>query len=325
MLPHRSPFLVGDVGGTKTILAVAQVGPQGVAVDPKTVVRFASVAYPHLRDLVADYLRMRPRPQIRWACLGVPGPVVGNRCRTTNLPWDLHAEELAEAWGFHQVMLINDLAALGWALTQKPFPAYRTLHPGTPVPGEPRLVVAVGTGLGAALVVETPRGFTVLATEAGHCDFCAKTTDDWQLAAWLHAQVGSVSYEHVVSGPGLARLYRYVSLENPNPAFLAAPDPADWVLRYAESDPLCARAATLCIRYLGTFLGDLALVTLPLAGVFLAGSVASGLAPWLGLPEFSRAFQDKDAHHELLAQIPVYLLEDPLAPLLGCAYAWLAA
>lgn len=325
-MPSRPPtLLVGDVGGTKTVLALALLGPQGVALDQQSVARLESPVFPHLRELVARYLATQSEPWPQAACFGVPGPVIGGRCRTTNLPWELETRTLAAFLGLEKVHLINDVAALAWALVRPPLPSHRVLRPGSPVADAPKLVVAVGTGLGAAVVAEGPKGPVVLPSEAGHCDFSPKTQEDWELAAWLHPQVGNVSHEHVVSGPGLARLYRYFAEESPDPAFLAAPDPAAWVVAHANRDPICARAVRLCVRYLGSALGDLALLTLPLSGVFLAGSVASGLAPWLGSAEFSQAFQEKGAHEELLAQVPVYLLEDPLAPLLGCAYAWLSS
>lgn len=321
---YTFPLLVGDVGGTKTVLAIALVGPQGITVERPTVARFASGAYPHLRDLVASYLRMQRGPRPRGACFGVPGPVIEGSCQTTNLPWELQAQELARFLSLERVLLINDVAALAWALAHPPIPAHRVLHAGNPGRGTAKLVVAVGTGLGAATLVETPPGPVVLATEAGHCDFCAKTPEDWELATWLRKQLGNVSYEHVVSGPGLFRLYRFFSGENLVPDLAPEGNPGAWVVAHAQDNPHCARALDLAVRSLARFLADLSLVTLPLSGVFLAGSVASGLAPWLASPTFSRAFQEKGAHQELLTQIPVALLEDPLAPLLGCVHAWLA-
>lgn len=318
-----STLLVGDVGGTKTVLALASVRPQVVELHRQSVARLESPAFPHLRELVAQYLATRSAPRPQAACFGVPGPVLGGHCRTTNLPWELEPGELAASLGLEKVLLVNDVAALAWALARPPLPSHRVLRPGSPVAGTPKLVVAVGTGLGAAVVAEGPEGPVVLPTEAGHCDFSPKTPEDWELAAWLRPQVGNVSDEHLVSGPGLSRLYRYLAGESPDPGFVEAQDPAAWVVHHADRDPTCARAVRLGVRYLGSALGDLALVSLPLSGVFLAGSVASGLAPWLGSPQFSRAFQEKGAHQELLARVPVYLLEDPLAPLLGCAYAWL--
>lgn len=325
MYAHPFPLLVGDVGATKTLLAVASVGPQGVELHRPTVARFESTAYPHLRDLVASYVATHPGLRPRGACFGVPGPVIEGSCRTTNLPWQLHDQELAATLTMERVLLVNDVAALAWALARLPLPAHRVLCPGSPISGAAKLVVAVGTGLGSATLLETPYGPAVVASEAGHCDFSPKSREDWELAAHLRSQVGTVSYEHVVSGPGLVRLYRFLAREGADPALATATDPAAWVVTGAENNACCARTVSLAVRYLARFLSDLFLVTLPLSGVFLAGSVAAGLAPWLRSAEFSQEFQGKAAHQDLLAQVPVYLLEDPLAPLLGCAYAWLAS
>ncbi len=324
MHAHAFPLLVGDVGATKTVLAVVLASPHGIAMDRQTVTRVVSTAFPHLRDLVASYLTTQRGPRPRAACFGVPGPVLAGSCVTTNLPWKLQGQELAASLGLEQVLLINDVAALAWAFAHPPLPAHRLLHPGNPRESASKLVVAVGTGLGAAAVVETPRGPAVVPTEAGHGDFCPKAPEDWELASWLRKQVGNVTYEHVVSGPGLVRLYRFFSGQSLASDLAAAHDPGAWVVAHAHDNPHCARAVGLAVTYLARFLADLSLVTLPLAGVFLAGSVTAGLVPWLRWPEFARAFQDKGVHQELLAQIPVSLVEDPLAPLLGCAYAWLA-
>lgn len=322
ILEHEAiPALVGDIGATKSLLAVAVLSRGGVHLHTTSVARLESRAYPHLSQLVHHYLADQPGLRPRWVCLGVPGPVVGGRCRTTNLPWELDARLLAQSWRVEGVLLLNDLAALGWSLTGPSLPSVQTLKPGTAEPSAPKLVAAAGTGLGAAQVVPTTAGPAVLASEAGHCDFAPQTPEDWELATWLRNEEGSASYEQVVSGAGLARLYRFFSRENVAFGFSAALDRGAWVVQHADEDPHCARAVEACSRYLGRFLGDLALVTLPLGGVFLGGSVAAALAPWMGQAPFADAFQDKGPQRELLARIPVFLLKDPLAALRGCGEA----
>lgn len=315
------PALLGDVGATKTVLALAVVGPRGTDLEPGTVERVESRAFFHLSELVTRYLERHPAPKPRWACLGVPGPVMGGRCRTTNLPWELDARQLAAVWGLEGVVLLNDLAALAWAFAWEPLPAHRTLREGTPEAGAPRLVAAVGTGLGAALVVPGTGGPAVLPSEAGHCDFSPKSAEDWEVATWLRAELGGASYEQLVSGPGLARLYTFFAGKNAPAGFFAAEDQGAWVVRHAETDPCCSRAVSASARYLARFLGDLALVTLPFGGIFLAGSVIAGLARWLATPEFFQAFQDKGPQAGLLARVPIHLVEDPLAALRGCGRA----
>ncbi|MGC8916265.1 MAG: ROK family protein [Thermoanaerobaculum sp.] len=316
-----TPVLLGDVGGTKTLLALGTVTRGRVQLQEATVARLSSTAYPHLRELVAAYLAAHPEPRPHLVALGVPGPVVAGYCRTTNLPWELEERDLAAAWGVKRVLLLNDLEALGWAFSAAPYPATRVLREGKTIAAAPKLVIAVGTGLGAAVAIPAPGGPVVLATEAGHMDFAATTAEDWALARFLRASEDPLSYEHLVSGPGLARLYRYYASDNEDEEFRAAPDPGAWVVARAQADPACRQAVTTCIRILGVFAGNIALATLPLAGVFFSGSVALALSPRLAAPEFFAAFERKSQQRQLLANVPLYLVADPLAPLLGCARA----
>ncbi|MCS7182531.1 MAG: glucokinase [Thermoanaerobaculum sp.] len=315
------PVLLGDVGATKTVLALGVLHQGQLRLCRETLQRLDSQAYPHVQHLVAQYLENLQGQLPQWACLGVPGPVVEGRCRTTNLPWELEASTLARSWQMEGVLLLNDVAALAWAFTEKPFPQEKTLRPGKPKANANRLVVAVGTGLGVAVVAPTPKGPQVLASEAGHCDFSAKTAEDWQLRCWLAREMAQVSYESVVSGEGLVRLFRYFARQEDNKGENLSSHGSAWVVHNAPADQACQQAVRTCARFLATFLGDLALVTLPLSGVHLGGSVAAGLAPYLASQEFFAALAAKAAHQEMLSQIPVYLVEDPVAPLWGCGRA----
>ena len=311
--------LVGDVGGTKTLLALAQLeAERGLHLLPDAMARFPSAAYADLVPLVQAFLRDLPQPYPRWACFGVPGPVLAGHCRTTNLPWELSAEKLALALGLEQVLLLNDVAALAWAFAGSP-PALEILREGTRLAEGPVLVVSVGTGLGAATLVPLGASFAVLPSEAGHCDFAGKTQEDIELMAALGESFGHVSYERVVSGPGLAALYRFFARSEGEP-----PSPEE-VLTRTATDPAARQAALALARHLGSFVGNAALLTLPWGGVVLAGSVACALFAAGGQEAFQQAFfaamEDKGRQRQLLARLPVALLTDPAAPLLGCARA----
>jgi glucokinase len=309
--------LVGDVGATKTLLALAHLDPAGRwALAPESVARFASGDFPHLAELVRAYLASRPRP--RWGCFGVPGPVIAGRCRTTNLSWELAEGELAAAAGLERVLLLNDVAALAWAFAGPP-PQLQPLREASPRPGGPVLMVAVGTGLGAATLVPVGTGYTVLASEAGHADFAPRNPEDAALFAALASTFGHVSYERVVSGPGLAALYRFFAPGQSEP-----PSPEE-VLARTATDAAARQAALTLARHLGSFVGNAALFTLPFGGVVLAGSVACALfaaEEQQALREaFFAALEDKGRQRQLLARLPVALLADPTAPLVGCARA----
>ncbi len=314
-------ILVADVGATKTLLTLATLSPEGVRLRGDSLRRFASQDFLNLEALLTAYLQsLGGRP--RRACLGVPGPVLGSRCRTTNLPWEVEAQALAAHLGLTEAVLVNDLAALAWAFTAEPAPQLTPLRQGHPLHQSPLLVVGVGTGLGAAVLVPCQRHFAVLATEAGHCDLTAQEPEELDLVQALAGKTGRVPYERVVSGPGLVWLYRFFAGNKASAHVLEAPDPAPLIVAERKSDPAAARACHALARYLGAFVGNLALVSLPAAGVVLAGSVAQavlggGLA--CDLQEaFLSALVAKDRHESLLASLPVSLLADPLAPLVGC-------
>lgn len=314
-------ILVGDVGASKTLLALATLTPVGLKLHEDSLRRFASQDFLNLEALLTAYLQpLGGKP--RRACLGVPGPVLGGRCRTTNLPWELEEEALAARLGLTDAVLVNDVAALAWAFTAEPAPQLTPLRQGHPLGHSPLLVVGVGTGLGAAVLVPCQGQFAVLATEAGHCDLAGEISREADLLPALASQMGRVSYERVVSGPGLVWLYRCFAGQRSRARILQARDPAKLIVSERKSDPAAASACQALARYLGAFVGNLALVCLPAAGVVLAGSVAQAILGGDSTGDlrevFFSALVARDRHQSLLASLPVSLLADPLAPLVGC-------
>lgn len=317
--------LLGDVGATKTILAKGWLEGERVKLELSTVKRYATANFPHLLAMLQAFLEESHGPRPHLACLGVPGPVVQGQCRTTNLPWLVEARSLAFQLGLEQVLLINDVAALAWAFSGKPGPKTLILGRGQRLPESPLLVVAAGTGLGAAVLVWSRSACTVLATEAGHCDFAPTTYQDDALRDALAQEFGHVSYERVVSGPGLLRVYRFFSGGELPQDLLLAPDPPAQVIAQAHTDEKAKEAVRLVARHLGTFVGNLALTFLPHAGIAVAGSLALGLlgkgAPPSSRKAFLAAFHRKGRQQELVASFPLRLVTDPLAPLSGCGQA----
>lgn len=326
-LPDHQPklALLGDVGGTKTILAKGWLQGEKVKLEPQTIKRYTSANFPHLSAMLQLFLEQTPGPKPLLACLGVPGPVVQGQCRTTNLPWLLEANSLASHLGLDQVLLINDVAALAWAFSGNPRPKTVSLRRGQVLSGSPLLVVAVGTGLGAAALVPMGIWRTVLATEAGHCDFSPTNSQDDALRDALAQEFDHVSYERVVSGPGLLRVYRFFSGDAfPKELPLAADTPTQ-ILARAHQDAKATEAVRFVARHLGTFVGNLALAYRPHAGIVLAGSLSLALlgegAPRESPQAFLNAFHGKGRQRELLASFPLLLVTDPLAPLWGCGHA----
>lgn len=317
--------LLGDVGATKTILAQGWLEGERVKVEVQTVKRYVSANFPHLPALLQAFFQETQGPKPHLACLGVPGPVVQGQCRITNLPWLVEARSLASHLGLDKVLLINDVAALAWAFSGKPGPKTSILHPGQPLPEFPLLVVAAGTGLGAATLVSRGTAYTVLASEAGHCHFASTTSQDDALRNALAQEFGHVSYERVVSGPGLLRVYRFFSGDQLPQDLILAPDPPAQILARARQDEKAKEAVGFVARHFGTFVGNLALTYLPHAGIALAGSLALALlgkgAPPGSRQAFLAALHRKGRQQELVASFPLLLVTDPLAPLSGCGQA----
>jgi len=313
-------ILAGDVGGTKTTLAIF---------DGERLIREATVAsraYESLEAVIAQFLDAVPRAVISAVGIGIAGPVVGGRSTTTNLPWRVDERTLSAAAGGAPVKLINDLEATALGMFMLPTTDFATLQPGTPASGN-MAVIAAGTGLGEALVVSGASGPIVIASEGGHTSFAPRTELEDDLLAFLRKDFGSVSYERVLSGPGLYNLYRFLretrfATESPAVAeAMLTEDRGAVITQHAlrHDDPLCEKAAAMFVAIYGAEAGNLALKGLALGGVVVAGGIAPRILPLLRDGEFIAAFRDKGRLAALLEIIPVRVAMNPGAPLLGAA------
>ena len=313
-------ILAGDVGGTKTTLAIF---------DGERLIREATVAsraYESLEAVIAQFLDAVPRAVISAVGIGIAGPIVGGRSTTTNLPWRVDERTLSAAAGGAPVKLINDLEATALGMFMLPTTDFATLQPGTPASGN-MAVIAAGTGLGEALVVSGASGPIVIASEGGHTSFAPRTELEDDLLAFLRKDFGSVSYERVLSGPGLYNLYRFLretrfATESPAVAeAMLTEDRGAVITQHAlrHDDPLCEKAAAMFVAIYGAEAGNLALKGLALGGVVVAGGIAPRILPLLRDGEFIAAFRDKGRLAALLEIIPVRVAMNPGAPLLGAA------
>ncbi len=234
MSQNLKPLLAGDIGGTKTVLALydPEVGPY----DPIAQATFPSREYPSLEAIVAEFLDGRQVSVCR-ASFGIAGPVANGRVQATNLPWVVE-EEAFGAWLHAPVRLLNDLAAVAHAVPNLRPQDVATLNEGTPVPQAPLGVVAPGTGLGEAFLLWIGGAYRPFASEAGHADFAPNTVLESDLLTTLRARQGHVSYEDVCSGRGLPNLYAFLrsSGRYAEPAWLAeelaaAPDATRVIVR----------------------------------------------------------------------------------------------
>ncbi|HEX5760702.1 MAG TPA: glucokinase [Thermoanaerobaculia bacterium] len=319
-------ILAGDVGGTKTNLALYEPAAGG----PPRLLRaaqFRSADYPGLGAVLREFLA--GERGVGAACFGVPGPVLDNRADAPNLAWVLDGGELAREAGIARVELLNDLVATAYGLPLLGPAELAVLHPAAAQPDGALALIAAGTGLGMALL---PPGCPPLASEGGHMDFAPRTDDE--TAVWRHLRTrfgGHVSVERVVSGPGLRHVYEALrgpagggADEAPElTAALADPEgdaaPAIAEAALAGRSPRAARALDLWAEAYGAAAGNLALVGLTTGGVFVGGGMAPKLLPKLADGSFVRGYLDKGRFRPLLASVPVWVVLNEATAVLGAA------
>lgn len=327
MTEKETLLLAGDVGGTKTNLAIfsRKAGLHA----PLAEATFSSADFDDLATLVRTFLADAGLPVTR-ACVGVAGPVVDRQARITNLPWLIDADQMTAALGFSSFTVLNDLVAIaGGVPFLEPDDLY-TLHPGTPEPGGAKAVVAPGTGLGEAFLTWDGTRYRAHASEGGHADFAPNTALEVELLRYLQARFGHVSYERVCSGRGIPNIYGYLKDSGyaEEPAWLAeklatADDPTPVIAQAAlDGDPPCALCAATLDTFagiLGAEAGNMALRVVATGGVYLGGGIPVHLLPALDGERFCNAFVAKGRLSHLPARTPVYVILNPKSALLGAA------
>jgi glucokinase len=316
--------LAGDVGGTKTNLALYD--KRGSGLIPVRETSLQSRQFDSLEAAIQRFLEGGPRQAIDAACLGVAGPVVEGRCVATNLPWIIDEQILSRAIPAAKVRLLNDLEAAGHGVLVLPANELRSLQAGVPKRGS-MAVIAAGTGLGEAMIVREGERRVVIATEGGHTDFAPRGDLEEDLLKYLRKEFGRVSVERILAGPGFFNLYRFLrdtgwAKESPEVADkVRSGDPAVVITSRAGSDgdPLCVKVVEMFVSIYGAEAGNLALKTLAVGGVVVAGGIAPRIIDWMTTGNFMTAFKDKGRLSPLMDGIPVQVALNPKAPLLGAA------
>jgi glucokinase len=316
--------LVGDIGGTKTGLAVAEVS--GDAVSLAHPARYPSRDFSDLTALVRRYLD-DTGVQCDAGSFAVAGPVVDGRSKTTNLPWSLDATKLAQGLGFQQAFLLNDLEAVAWGVAALGPGDLAEIQPGESDGVGNACVVAAGTGLGEAGLYWDGARHRAFATEGGHADFAPADEREFALLGHLQQRYGRVSWERVVSGMGIANLYDFLiawhQAEHP-PAVAAAlagnGDVGAAVAQCAaEGLHPCTEAMELFALLYGREAGNMALKLLALGGVYLGGGIAPKNLDLLRAGGFLEGFLDKGRMRGLMERMPVRVILNQQVPLLGAA------
>ncbi len=320
-------LLIGDVGATKTDLAVVAPGAGPRA--PVAAAEFPSGDYPSLQALVREFLG-RVAIAVTRACFGVPGPVVDGRVKTTNLPWVIEATAVAHDLGLVAVDLLNDLEAIAHAIPFLLPEELRTINAGEPVRGGTIGVIAPGTGLGEAFLTWDGSRYRAHPSEGGHADFAPTDAAQIGLLRSLNARYGHVSVERVCSGLGIPHIYDYLrdtgaAVESPALAeqLSGAPDRTPIIVEAAlhptTPSKSCAAALDMFVAVLGAETGNLALKVLATGGMDLAGGIPMRILPLLSGGRFVQAFRAKGRMADLLATIPVQVIV-ARAALVGLAH-----
>src|SRR5438132_3623456 len=325
-MPRRDLVLAGDIGGTKTNLALFSV--HGERLRSELQRSFPSKRYSGLVPVLQEFLA-DDKHTIDSACFGIAGPVVDGKVKTPNLAWMVDSSELSRALKLDSVALLNDLEAAAYGIFTLEEDEFCALNQGTIFHSGNKALIAAGTGLGQSILHDDGRRFHPLASEAGHADFAPRNDLEIELLRHLIDRFHHVSYERVLSGPGLMNIYRFLK-ENQGleePKWLAerlsgGEDPGAVVSKAALANEaeICVKALDIFVSVYGAESGNLALRAKSLRGLYVGGGIAPKILPKLKDGTFMRAFGDKGRYTDLLAAIPVQVILNDQAGLRGAAY-----
>jgi glucokinase len=317
-------ILTGDIGGTNTRLAMLDWQTGSIRVTDNDI--FPSAASSSLGEIVAAFCARNPKLQPQAAAFGVAGPVANGISRITNLPWVVSASDLGRQLGLHRVYVLNDLEALAWGIDTLDAEDMVRLQTGSDDATGNRAVIAAGTGLGQAGLFFDGTGHVPFATEGGHEDFSPANEREWRLQGFLQQRFGHVSWERVVSGPGLVNLFEFLLQETgaPHPDWLqdVRQDSAATITRNALSgaEALCVETLDWFTRLYGAEAGNLALKMKATGGVYLGGGIAPKILTALQGGGFLEAFLDKGRMRGLVESMPVHVICTEQVSLRGLAH-----
>ncbi|MGC4097704.1 MAG: glucokinase [Nitrospira sp.] len=343
-------ILAGDIGGTKTNLALYDWTVERV--DPLRLESFHSGDYKSLEDILVEFLTP-PRPlsnpdstdaesgkedelerhssseqvNVTAACFGIAGPVIDNRCETTNLPWIIDGPRIAKQFAIPRVQLLNDLEATAYGILWLRSDELEVLNVGNPPKKRQALaLIAAGTGLGEGILFWDGKSYRPMPSEGGHTDFAPNNDQEIELLRYLRGQYLHVSYERLLSGPGLHAIYEFLRDTKKNePTWLAEKirvgnPPAEIAQAGLQGQAEIARQALeLFASIYGAEAGNLALKALSLDGVYVGGGIAPKLITKLQDGTFMKAFTNKGRYKRLMSQMPVKVIMNQHTALLGAA------
>ncbi|MFO7556609.1 MAG: glucokinase [Desulfobacterales bacterium] len=321
----KTLVLAGDIGGTKTNLGLFLEGKKHPV--PKVIETFSSRNSPDLEHIIRQFLKMHP-VTVTHACFGVAGPVINGKSETTNLPWSISEDRIKKQFNFHHVKLVNDLTATVMAIPLLNKDEFYPLNQATSIKDQNLALIAPGTGLGKAMLIYQNGRYLPVSSEGGHADFAPNNDAEIKLWRYLHHQYGHVSMERVLSGSGLVNIYNWLkdSGRFNEPEWLKQKrkeiDPAKAITEaaLASKDPGCVEALNIFVSIFGAVAGNLALTGMTTGGVYLGGGIPPKILSKLKEDIFMQSFTNKGRFKGFLEKIPVKVVLNDKAALIGAAY-----
>ncbi len=333
-IPQRSKpgekgitVLAGDIGGTKTNLAIYHATENGLKV--LQTGKYASAEYNSCVAILQQFLTDTNSPQPDRICLGVAGPVLNGKVNLTNLSWDIDINVVKKAMGVEAVFLLNDLESMAYGLAGLTEEDFITIHKGNENSTGNMAINAPGTGLGQAGLYWNGQNHFPFPTEGGHADFAPRTDVDFALLKFLQKEYGVVSWEKVVAGPAITDIYQFLRdvQKMEEPAWLKDAleqsnlDSA--VISGAAIEKkaaICVETMALFVKYLARESCNLVLKMKATGGLFLGGGIPPKIAPLLLQKEFMEHFMDCDRMQHMLEPIPIRIIKNDKTGLIGAAY-----
>lgn len=316
--------LAGDIGGTKTNLGLFLKGKERPV--PKVIETFSSQNAPDLEHIIRQFLEIHPLP-VTHGCFGIAGPVVNGKSKTTNLPWHISEDRIKKQFNFHHVKLVNDLIATAMAIPLLRKDEFFPLNQADSLKEQNIAFIAPGTGLGEAMLIYLNDRYLPVPSEGGHADFAPNNEAEMKLWRYLHQHYDHVSIERVISGSGLVNIYNWLKdtgrLNEPDwlKQKLKEMDPAKAITEAALvcKDPVCVEALNMFVSIFGAVAGNLALTGITTGGVYLGGGISPKILSKLKEDTFMEAFTNKGRFKGVLEKIPVKVVLNDKAALIGAA------
>jgi glucokinase len=314
--------LVADIGGTNARLAVATVPEDGSAPEISNFKAFPCSEFSSLEDVLSLYLSSLSGPKPQHACLAVAGPVIGKTAHLTNLGWHIDADKFADQFGFSQLHLVNDFAAVARSTTALDSEDLVTLRDQKAEPLGPVSVMGPGTGFGLALLVKHKSGCTIVSAEGGHVAFVPHGELETKVWTALQENLGRVTVETLLSGVGIMRIYRELChIHGNTPLNYDARTISNQALDHG--DETCLETLSVFCSMLGSVAGDVSLSHGSTGGVYLAGGILPKIKEFFLKSHFVERFLEKPPMEDFVRKIPVHLITAPDAALKGAALLYL--